>query len=367
MGHRWRAAMYACVLSASSVSWAAPPTVSVSVLPAQPLIEKGKHQQLLSCDFQIHNQSAEQIELSSLEVSVLGKGDKLLAQYRVGANGMSVTVVPNRVIGGGKKALVFNPLFAFPEGLELENLRFDFRFDVGDEEGKYTAQLLLHPRAFTPRVSLTLPVTGPVLVHDGHDFYGHHRRLPLLDEMAQALKWNRNFMRYSYDFVVTDEQGRMYKGDGARNEDWFGWGAPVFAPGGGKVTRMVSTVPDNTKGKQPPFTRDQFVGDPSLMWGNTVEIDHGHGEFSMLAHLKEGSVTVKVGDVVRAGQQIGQMGFSGDAFLVHLHYDLKSGPGFDADGLPSPFNNFERLTGASWLGVKQGHVDSGDVVRRARK
>ncbi len=59
------------------------------------------------------------------------------------------------------------------------------------------------------------------------------------------------------------------------------------------------------------------------------------------------------------------MGFSGDAFLVHLHYDLKNGKGFEADGLPSPFTNFERLNGPGWTRVKQGQVDSGDVVRQA--
>jgi len=55
------------------------------------------------------------------------------------------------------------------------------------------------------------------------------------------------------------------------------------------------------------------------------------------------------------------------SFLVHLHYDLKSGPGFNADGLPSPFNDFERLTGADWLKVKTGQVDTGDIVRRSAK
>ena len=136
---------------------------------------------------------------------------------------------------------------------------------------------------------------------------------------------------------------------------------------GALVLRAVASLPDNAKGKRPPFSREQFVADPSLMWGNHIEIDHGNGEISMLAHLKNGSVTLKVGDVVKRGQKVGEMGFSGDAFLVHLHYDLKSGPGFKADGLPSPFNDFERLNGAQWLKVKHGQVDSGDIVRRSAK
>ncbi|MES3024961.1 MAG: M23 family metallopeptidase [Pseudomonadota bacterium] len=355
------------LLGASAGAWAAPAMpVTITVQPGQPLIEQGKGQQLLNFDFKIDNQSADKIELSGIEVSVLGSADKLVAQYRVGANGMSVLVVPNRFIEAGKSGLVFNPLYTFPAGMDLSRLRFDFQFDVGDVT-KYKVEALVQPKPFTPKAQLMLPLAGPVLVHDGHDFYGHHRRLPLLDGMAQALGWKSNFMRYSYDFVKTDEQGRMYKGDGLKNEDWYGWGMPVAAPAAGKVIRAVSNLPDNAKGKRPPFSREQFIADPSLMWGNHVEIEHGNGEVSLLAHLKSGSVTLKAGDLVKRGQQVGEMGFSGDAFLVHLHYDLKSGPGFAADGLPSPFKDFERLSGADWTKVKHGQVDSGDIVRRTEK
>ena len=356
-----------CLLSIAVSAWAeTDKLVTVSVHPSQPLIEQGKGQQLLNIDFKIDNQSSDKIELSAIEVTVLGSADKMVAQYRVGANGLSVLVVPNRFVEPGKSQLMFNPLYNFPDGMDLSKLRFDFKFEVNDKF-KYAVETIVTPKLYTPKVVLNLPVAGPVLVHDGHDFYGHHRRLPLLDGMAQALQWKSNFMRYSYDFVMTDEQGKMYKGDGLKNEDWYGWGAPVTSPGAGKVIRAVADLPDNAKGKRPPFSREQFVADPSLMWGNHVEIDHGNGEISLLAHLKNGSVTLKAGDDVKSGQKIGEMGFSGDAFLVHLHYDLKNGAGFKADGLPSPFHNFERLSGANWTEVKQGQVDSGDIVRSTSK
>lgn len=162
------------------------------------MIEQGKGQQLISLDFTIDNQSADKIELSGIEVSVLGSADKLVAQYRVGANGMSALVVPNRVIEPGKSELVFNPLYSFPAGMDLSTLRFDFRFDVGDDT-KYKVSTTVTSKLCTPKVKLSLPIAGPALMHDGHDFYGHHRRLPLLDAMAQALQWKTNFMRYSYE------------------------------------------------------------------------------------------------------------------------------------------------------------------------
>jgi hypothetical protein len=350
--------------AACAAAWAGP--VNITVQPGTPLVEQGKGQQLLNFDFKVDNTSADKIELAEIEVSVLGEGDALVAQYRVGANGMSVLVVPNRFVEPGKSEIIFNPLYAFPQGMDLSHLRFGFRFDVNDEP-KYQISADVAPKIYANKAKLQLPVAGPVLVHDGHDFYGHHRRLPLLDPMAQALGWKSNFMRYSYDFVLTDAQGKMFKGDGSKNEDWYGWGAPVSAPAAGKIIRAVTNLPDNAKGKRPPFSKEQFVADPTLMWGNHVEIDHGNGEISLLAHMQQGSVTVKVGDTVKAGQQVGKMGFSGDAFLVHLHYDLKNGPGFAAEGLPSPFTGVERRNGKGWTRVEHGQVDSGDIVRRAGK
>lgn len=74
-----------CLVGMGAGVWAAPGVpVSVSVQPGAPLIEQGKGQQLLSLDFKIDNQSADKIELSGIEVSVLGSADKLIAQYRVG-------------------------------------------------------------------------------------------------------------------------------------------------------------------------------------------------------------------------------------------------------------------------------------------
>ncbi|HEY5800484.1 MAG TPA: M23 family metallopeptidase [Burkholderiaceae bacterium] len=338
--------------------------VTVAVQPARPLIEQGKGQQLLNFDFLVDNRSGDKIELSEIEVTVLAAGETLVAQYRLGGNGNSIATVPDRVLEAGKQALLFNPVYAYPAELDLRRVRYDFKFDVGGK-ARYTATAMVEPVAYRTRTALRLPLASAALIHDGHDFYGHHRRLPLLDPMAVALGWKRNFMRYSYDFIVTDAQGRMYQGDGSRNEDWYGWGAPVLAPAAGTVLRAVGAVPDNAKGKRPPFSREQFIADPAVMWGNHVEIDHGNGEISLLAHLRQGSVALKVGDKVKAGQQVGAMGFSGDAFLVHLHYDLKNGPGFDADGLPSPFRHFERRTGAGWLKVRSGHIDSGDLVRPA--
>ena len=78
--------------------------------------------------------------------------------------------------------------------------------------------------------------------------------------------------------------------------------------------------------------------------------------------MKQGSVRVKPGDRVRQGQQVGQVGFSGDAITVHVHYQLQDRREFDGEGLPSYFSRFRRLLGGRSVVVGKGQIDSGDIV-----
>ncbi len=57
--------------------------------------------------------------------------------------------------------------------------------------------------------------------------------------------------------------------------------------------------------------------------GNYVTIDHGNGYTTKYFHLALGSVCVAVGEQVKAGQKIGDMGSTGYSTGAHLHFQVE--------------------------------------------
>ena len=155
--------------------------------------------------------------------------------------------------------------------------------------------------------------------------------------------------RFAYDLLI-QKDGKSHTGDGTALEQYHCFGKPILAPGAGKIAVAVDGLPDQKPGEM----------DPSNPPGNHVVIDHGNGEFSFLAHLKKGSVPVKKGDAVKAGDRIGLCGNSGNTSEPHLHYHLQTTERFaDGEGLPAQFLNYV----ADGKKVERGEPKKGQTVR----
>ncbi len=57
-------------------------------------------------------------------------------------------------------------------------------------------------------------------------------------------------------------------------------------------------------------------------YGHTVVIDHGGGIKTRYAHMYPGSITVRAGQKVYQGQQIGRIGSTGNSTGPHLHFEM---------------------------------------------
>lgn len=58
-------------------------------------------------------------------------------------------------------------------------------------------------------------------------------------------------------------------------------------------------------------------------YGSLVEVDHGGGVITSYGHMYDSGVLVKVGDTVKAGQQIAKVGSAGWSTGCHLQFEVK--------------------------------------------
>lgn len=112
-------------------------------------------------------------------------------------------------------------------------------------------------------------------------------------------------------------------------------GVDVVAAAAGRVTRLRDGVADISI---------RAAGAPKIAGiecGNGVVIDHGAGWETQYCHMARGSLRVKVGEMVAAGQPIGRVGLSGLTEFPHLHLTVRH-----AGQVVDPFAP-DSLTGAS--------------------
>lgn len=100
-----------------------------------------------------------------------------------------------------------------------------------------------------------------------------------------------------------------------------GEGVNILAAAAGEVNRVQSAV--TVEEGDLPLLQIIKLGVMRQPCGEGIRIDHGKGWDSQYCHLKSGSITVKEGDKVAAGQVIGKMGVTGKTQFPHLHFELR--------------------------------------------
>ncbi|NEA05047.1 M23 family metallopeptidase, partial [Streptomyces sp. SID10116] len=107
---------------------------------------------------------------------------------------------------------------------------------------------------------------------------------------------------------------------------------PYRAAGGswskGYHTGVDFAVPTGTSVKAVAAGRVVSAG-----WGGSygyqVVIRHTDGKYSQYGHLS--ALSVKAGQQVGAGQRIARSGSTGNSTGPHLHFEVRTGPGFGSD------------------------------------
>jgi hypothetical protein len=96
------------------------------------------------------------------------------------------------------------------------------------------------------------------------------------------------------------------------------WGRPVLASSAGTV---IAAGINGTLGGRTPDNPNGPRGSGGGYW---VKLDHGGKWVTVYLHLLKPPL-VEVGQRVRQGQQIGEVGSTGDSGAPHLHYEQRRG------------------------------------------
>jgi murein DD-endopeptidase MepM/ murein hydrolase activator NlpD len=98
-------------------------------------------------------------------------------------------------------------------------------------------------------------------------------------------------LRNAIDFIVEEETSVLAAADG-----------------------IVTFIKDNSN----------TGGSNPIYWNhsNFIVIKHSNGEYSRYDHLSYASSKVKVGQYVKAGEEIARVGMTGYTYLPHLHFQV---------------------------------------------
>lgn len=203
------------------------------------------------------------------------------------------------------------------------------------------------------------PVRGKWMAAAAPSLHSHHR-------------WGL-IQEFAFDLVQFGADGLTHGGDGSKRTDYYDYGQPVYAACGGKVVAAAGDQEENDARMQQPGESAEAYAARSAedqmkllsegfgrVMGNHVIIEHPNSEFSYYAHLQQGSVKVKVGDVVEPGQQIGNLGQSGNSTEPHLHFHVTDGPDIGySRSLPVTFEGIMLYPSDD---AETKHLQSGQLV-----
>lgn len=200
--------------------------------------------------------------------------------------------------------------------VELDKTWFNFVIKL-DSNGQLARLVVLNPNynedlpMVTNKTKMVLPFGNEWYVFWGGDTEN--------DNYHVANRAQKN----AFDLMIVDSMKRSYRTTGKTTEDYYAFGQKLYSPCDGEIVSMIDGVIDNIPG----------VMNPAQLTGNSIIIKSSKNEYILMAHMKQNTVAVKLGQKIKTGDFVGLCGNSGNSSEPHLHLhimdspDLKTGTG----------------------------------------
>lgn len=177
--------------------------------------------------------------------------------------------------------------------------------------------------------------------------------------------------RYAYDFLQVDWERKgwpsyrvhwlRYLLFGVPLNKYYCWGQEIYAPCDGVIVKAEDGYKERPRAH---LFSDLFIAFKSVhvfnakrdnvqsVAGNYIIMKCGNGVFAGFVHLKKDSINVGVGQKVKKGDLLGNIGHSGNSFSPHLHFQLMDSSDIvSAKGVPCAFEKYELLKEGKWQTV----------------
>ncbi len=154
---------------------------------------------------------------------------------------------------------------------------------------------------------------------------------------------------------------------------FYAFGRPILAPTDGRVIAVHDGEPDH-EARRSQLTLAKYaltqasrarLGAAGLAGNHVIVALSDAGPYVVLAHLRRGSLSVRPGEHVEVGQQLGECGNSGNSTQPHVHVQAMDSPDpLSGRGVPIAFRDFHLWPhrGSQQTTVEQGLPGERDVV-----
>ena len=317
-----------------------PPQITVSFLaqPA-PLVQDGTTR--LYYEMVVTNFAKDKYALDAVEAKAGGtrttfEGEALAALILRPGAAAKPENAPDRSIESGRALIVFLELDL---GKDKAPSMIEHWLRVRDDKGE-AHDVVLAPLAVSNEAPIVVapPLRGEWIAGDSANNRpdAAHRRAVLIENGHAYIA-----QRFAIDWVqygTVDGKRTTWRGPEDRNESYFCYDQPIYSVAAGKVVQTSDGMPENV-----PHSRKYAVAiDFNNAAGNHAVVEIAPHRYVLYAHMRPGTVQVKTGDMVTAGQPIGHVGNTGSSAEPHLHMHIDDQPSFLAgNGVPYAFTSGE--------------------------